>query len=563
MLFNNAYAPNPRLSDKQVKPFSRVFLWITILVYVFYGFFNRDPWKNEDVIGFTSIYKLIDTPFFEWNKTISLLSWGKTGSLYYLFSAITAKFFIFLSVRVDHAVRIGATLLLLGSIFLIWKSVFKLCFYKNFVPYEYPLGGQPSKYKYAKCMADIGALLFCSCIGAILRIHETTPFILGIFLTSLLCYTIIYQGRLLVMLFLNALCLLISLYFNHSILAVFMYFILLFNGLDYVLFRFKYINDNINSKYFFLIKIVISILPILISFFYFNLIGSINYKSIITRLNILLIQYPTFTWPILPFAFYAFLYWRNESVVQKLMILNFISIFIFIFDTKLHQGYFLYAIPVLCILASLAFAKISITMHKAIIGFNIILFSLLLCALWIIWINWQDNIHVIKYLYHVNHDISITAVIFAGIASLVWLSMLFIYRKILLNPPIWLSSYLMASGLTISWVVIVHLWLPAVNQIKTYRYVFNTINLYVKDSCVKSHNLQAPQMASLYYMAKFKIGNNCKFILSYMPYTKNLSDIDIVPPDNSILVWQGRRLLDKDESFYLWQSLEYKNNMPL
>ncbi|MFM2343654.1 MAG: hypothetical protein RLZZ210_262 [Pseudomonadota bacterium] len=512
MLFNKIYASNPRLVDKQVKPFSRVFIFAIVMLYVFYGFFNRDPWKNEDVIGFASILKLINTPFLNWNSTISLLPWNENGTAYYLFSAFISKIFIFLSVRVDHAVRIGAILLVLTTIYCIWKSVFILCLNRNFAPYEYPLGGQPEKDKYAKCMADISVLLFCGCIGAILRIHETTPFILGMCINSFVCYIIVDNLK--------------RNYHKHLKLA--------FNILCFLIL----IYANYNSSYL-------------------NNPNGFSFQTVLERLNVMVVQYPTFTWPLVPFAIFAFLCWYNQSIMQKLMLINLIAILVFIFDSKLHQGYFLYALPSLCILASLAFAKMPTNIHKIIIGFNIILFSFLLFSLWIIWVCWQNNIYLIKYLYYVNHDITLSAIIFATCATLLWFSTLYIYRNIVLEPPIWLSPYLMASGLTISWVVIVHLWLPAVNQIKTYRYVFNTINLYVNDSCVSVHDLQAPQMASLSYMAKFKVGNNCKFTLSYMPYTKNL--LEITPPNNSVLVWQGRRLLDKDESFYLWKSVEDKN----
>ena len=537
-LFNKADYTNPRLFHQQAIPLNRIYIILLSVIYIFYGFFSRDPWKNEDVIGFGSIYSLIKKPISSWYDIYSL-TWDSYGQIYYIYSGLITKFLLLFDVRVDHAIRIGTILLLFLILFLIWKISYNIATRKNFIPYVYPLGGEPSTTNYARCIADMSVMLFCSCIGSILRIHETTPFIFGIFLICLLIYT-----RLLRRFIFGILVLGVIVLFNHPLLSIICIFYIIYTYLK----DFSYIFKN---SYIFHILTVVYLVAII--FFLKHNFNYLSLELVQDRLNILATQFPTFTWPLLPFSIFSFFIWYKDKTVRLLFLQIILVIFLFLLDKQLHQAYFLYTLPSLCILSSLCFTKTSNAINKGIINFSIIGFSVLIISMWVIWGCWQLGIQTVNYLNFLNNDFTFKSIVFALGFTLLWIFIITNVKTLIERKVIWATPFIMSTGLTISWAIIVYLWLPAVNQVKTYRYVFNTINLYTKNSCVKVENLQAPQLASMSYMGNFKIGNNCQFILTYSPYKND--DVLYVPKD-AVLIWQGRRILDKNEAFYLWKIQE-------
>ncbi len=501
----------PRLTSRQTQPIGRPHLYTLVLLYAFYGFFSRDPWKNDDVVGFASIYKLIKTPLYDWDNVLSLLYWNKGGDLYYVLSAIMAKLLIALNIRIDHSLRIATILFIVLTIYLIWSALFKLAKYIVFKPYEYPLGGHTDIHHYAICIADMGVFMFCACIGASLRLHETTPFILGMLNIAFVCQQIIYA--------------------RYKTLFV------------YLIFCIAYI-------FFFISKDFINMI-------------SFDMLYIYEKFSRLLLQYPTFTWPALPLAIYGLYIWRCK-IMYAIAFILFSIIALFVFLPSLNQAYFLYTLPPLCILASLGLIKLPFNIHKVIINFSIVFFSILLITLWSLWLLWYNNIILLPQLYYLNLIFTWKACIYAILTSLAWIIILVKYRKIWFNPFIWSSSYIMCLGLVVNWMLIVHLWMPAVNQAKTYRNVFNTINAHVQNNCVSIKGLKAPQLASLLYMAKFKIADDCPFILLYQDIANinsnnlnNSNDTNIKSNSDAILIWQGARILDRVEQFYLWELLSH------
>jgi hypothetical protein len=494
----------PRLTHQQTQTIGRLHLYTIILFYAFYGFFSRDPWKNDDVVGFTNIYKLIQIPLNDWKDLWALPSLHSSGDLYYILSAIVAKLLIVLNVRIDHSLRIATILFILITIYFIWISLFKLAQYAIFKPYEYPLGGHANIDNYATCIADMGAFMFCACIGASLRLHETTPFIFGMLNIAFVCQQIIYA--------------------RYKTLVLYAVLFVAYMGI--------FITPNILA---------------------YTSILNFNIDNIYDKLKAFISQYPTFTWPALPLAIYTAYVYRFKIIYYIVGI--FVCIIgLYIFASSGNQAYFLYTLPPVCILAGLGLVKLPFNVHKAIINFSMVFFSILLITIWGIWLLWYNKIIVLQYLYYLNLSFTWKALIYSILVSIAWLFMLIKYRHIWSNPYIWSSAYIMCFGLVVNWMLIVHLWMPTVNQAKTYRGVFNKINTYVGNSCVSIQGLKKPQIASLLYMAKFKIEKNCPFVLSYQGNVLNTNDLTNIKPNaDAVLIWQGSRLLDKTEQFYLWE----------
>jgi hypothetical protein len=503
----------------QTQNLPRIYLYALLSLYIFYGFFNRDPWKNEDVIGFSKILMLAKRNIYSYAN----YSNDVAGGLYYIYSATVTKLFIFLNVRLVHSVRIGSLILVILILYAIWKSLFKLMHHPTFIPYKYPLGGESSIKNYAISMADNGTLLFTSCVGIILPMHETSFYVFNLAIISYICLISVYV-------YVYASCpykpIFSMLYGGLLGFLICLFALLYFNNYDYMIM-------DASDKFNFSLRFMFA------------------------RLHSIVALYPTFTWPILPLAIAGFCCWSFNRFVQFLLMVCLISYVCFLCSVQFKQNHFLYTLPFMLILSTLLFAKLKPNMSKVIVQFNVLVYFVLICGLWGVWFFWQlSNINFVSYLSYVNKDYDLRSIFFAALATLVWLCSLFYIKKIAKTPAIWLAPFSMSSGLIFSWVIIIHLWMPAVNQVKTYRYVFNTIDLYVKNDCVILDGLKEPQIASVYYMAKFKVGkpnDKCAFILNYMPYI-NDATVDLgVYKSNYNLIWQGRRILDKDERFSLFK----------
>lgn len=120
---------------------------------------------------------------------------------------------------------------------------------------------------------------------------------------------------------------------------------------------------------------------------------------------------------------------------------------------------------------------------------------------------------------------------------------------------IWRAVVISASGTTLTWVLLMTLWLPTINYAKTYQAVAaRLVAATPKDAkCINSTHLGDGQLGSFVYFTslKFRDDPKCDLWISNQPgmARKTAEQIGI----NLELIWEDRRVSDRNERLRLYK----------
>lgn len=123
---------------------------------------------------------------------------------------------------------------------------------------------------------------------------------------------------------------------------------------------------------------------------------------------------------------------------------------------------------------------------------------------------------------------------------------------------LWRSVVLSSAGTTLMWVLLMTLWLPIVNYSRTYRDVAQQIAAHLPPDyeCISPVRLGDAQIATFAYFGDmhFSFTDDCDVILRQ-------DRADFGEPSSISqyvwrLVWEGRRVADRDERFRLYERIE-------
>ena len=117
-------------------------------------------------------------------------------------------------------------------------------------------------------------------------------------------------------------------------------------------------------------------------------------------------------------------------------------------------------------------------------------------------------------------------------------------KDVLRMPIIWLS------GITAGWGLAMTLWLPFLDDAKSYRAVATAMQGNVPaNACVTGRNLTEPQRAMFHYYSGVIAGRECPLLLLH-------TDKPVAPALDRewTLVWRGTRPGDDKEFFWLFST---------
>jgi len=125
---------------------------------------------------------------------------------------------------------------------------------------------------------------------------------------------------------------------------------------------------------------------------------------------------------------------------------------------------------------------------------------------------------------------------------------------------LWRGSMLCASGVTITWVLLVLLWMPAVDYVRSYRPMSAEINDKLtalsnvpgQKACLRSQALGVGPQASLYVFDNIQItyDSQCPFVLQQTT-RKKLAEGLTGYSDNASVLWMGSRGADRFDRYRL------------
>lgn len=572
-----------RLTAAATSTLPRFVLVLITAIYGLLGIFGRDPWKNDDAAGFGAMWTLANGSWLDWllphiDGRAEILA----GPLPYWLGASLIGLFGPLMGPTNAAALYSA-----GCFFLsctaIWHAAYLLGRRPEVQPTAFALGGQPQARDYGRTLADSALMIFLACIGLALRAHETTPALAQLLGVSTVLYGMVrgldkpLQGGLWTGLGLAVIALSASLWL----------FVLIFIGLiiSLIVCEVKPHPKWLASTW--LIALLgIGVWPLLwwmsglttgqmqIAWQAWWSNDAIQMVISAKSSGFLARNLPLYAWPVWPLALWSIWFWRkgannplggirNPNLALPLGIV--IAVLVYQTHlTALSEQSLLLIIPPLVIWACFSLPIIKRSVISFIDWFALLTFTLLGAFIWIMWFAMTTNLpaglarNVAKKVPGFIPEFSWLALIAAIAVTILWVSVVK-WRTSRAPKVIWRAVVISAAGTTLTWVLLMTLWLPTINYAKTYRNVAQRLVQVVPSQsvCINSMHLGDGQLASFIYFTKLKFKDDvhCDLWISNQPgearkTAKRLNK-------SLILIWEDRRVSDRSERLRLYKVLSH------
>jgi len=563
-----------RLTASATSALPRWLLLAICIIYASFGLFGRDPWKNEDAAGFGVMWTMANGDARDWLLP-NLVGKAPTadGPLMYWLGASAIRL---LSPWVDasNASRIVTGLLFCLACAFVWYSAYLLGRRDEAQPFKYAFGGEPEPRDYGRTLADGALLILLACFGLAERGHETTPQLAQFAGTAMLLYGLVrsldkpIHGGIVwgvaigvvglssspVLVFALLLCTLAMTIIVKQVRAA----PLLIYGLPVAI-----------------VLIAAWVLPTLHYFpddgewwlrqwwrnsfsFFSGTPGSI-FGYAIKNL-------PLFTWPAWPLALWAFVSWgglrRSPHVGVPLSIIGPLLVLV-VLQAHETNRLFMLLLPPLSVLATFALPTLKRGAINAIDWFAMLSFTIIGSLVWLVWTagmfgfpaSMARNLARLAPGFH--PEFKLISFVCAVAVTVCWF--LLARWRLARHPKVlWRSVVLSSAGTTLMWVLLMTLWLPVVNYSRTYRDVAEQIadHLPPDYTCISPVRLGDAQIATFAYFGgmHFAFDEDCDVILRQDP--ADYGEPSSMSAFQWKLVWEGRRVADRDERFRLYVRIE-------
>ena len=566
-----------KLTAASTASIPRVIIFSLTLVYGLAGLFERDPWKNEDAIGFGVMWTLHHGGLQDW--LVPHLA-GRDASMgaplpYWLGALLMDWFGPF--VGLANATRIYSALCFFAAALAIWYASYLLGRRPEVQPMSFALGGQPHAKEYGMTLADGALLIFLACVGIAQQAHETTPMMAQLMGVSLMLYGTIrgldkpWQGGIW-----TGLGLAIVILSGNLIMAA-----LLAIGTASAVaasnarLRFRWSITSIALGFIGLI-----FWPLL--WLYFDLSAAQQANALEGWLNWPLMQaYPSYkslsflsinfwlyAWPVWPLALIALVHWVGQKKAGSWRAPHICiplgialgGLLYNLFRTEANDHDLIILIPPLSVLAVFSLPILKRNLISFIDWFAMLSFTVIGFMIWLIWFAKITGFpastasNVGRYIPGFQAEFNLTTFIAAIIITSLW-GLVIRWRTSRAPKVIWRCLIISASGTTLMWVLLMTLWLPTINYAKTYQYVAQRLTQAVPKEayCIDTTHLGYSQLASFDYFTRLPLRDdlNCPWLLTHNP--NEVQGLGHLNREKLTLLWEDRRAADRDERLRLYQ----------
>ena len=566
-----------KLTAASTASMPRIIILAVTCVYAFSGLFGHDPWKNDDAVGFGTMWMVAfgnvhDVLFPHISGRDILIGpplpyWIGGLSIQYLGPLIGDV----------NAARLTSGIFFLASTSAIWYATYLLGRRKEVQPMAFALGGEPSPKEFGKTIADGAVLIFLACVGLAIRVHEASPLLTELFGVCFLIYGMVrgfdkplqggviggiaigiiaLSGNLWTAILLgmpSILC--ITLLHTQKVSKRMLLAFLITTTIMLSIWPLTWKFGNASQEQ------ILQAMPIWWGEYAFK--GFINLDSI----EFLGINFWSYTWPVWPLFFWGiYVGYKNSSSswrMAHLLIpgsLFFAQFVLMIFNQDLNEPFLMLLIPPMAILGAFGLPYLRRGLISFIDWLSLLSFTILAGFIWVIWFAKLTGIpavtanNISRYLPGFVAQFEPIKLIIALIITLIWV-LIVRWRVSRAPKAIWRCLVISASGTTLMWVLLMTLWLPTINYAKTYQFVAQRFAkaLPEKVDCIDSSFLGNAQLASFTYFTKLPLEDNqtCDFKLTHS--SAEAKAATLLNHQLLTLIWEDRRESDKDERLRLYR----------
>ncbi len=510
--------PTPAIvAQGAVQRLPRAALLLFCIAYALPGLIGRAPWKSADMASFGYMLEMARGNT-SWTDPMLLgLRPEADGLLPYWLGALAIQGF---GGWMDPAAaaRLPFFVLLGMAMVAAWYAAYFLARKPQAQPVAFAFGGEARPSDYARAIADGGLLALIACLGLAQLGHEITTSVAQLCFAAVAFYGVAAIGQrrgLPEVATLLGLCGL-ALSGAPSLAALF--------GLGSALLHVLAVRDDAtDNRWRAVAAIAVATLAVIAVATALDLwrwrvllpqdAGSKDWRT----LGRLLVW---FTWPAWPLVLWTLWRWRFQIFTRSVNLhlalpLWFAAVTLTAtLTTKPADRALLLALPALATLAAFALPTLQRSVAALIDWFTLLFFTGCGVVIWVVWIAMQTGFpkqpaaNVLRQAPGFEAVFSLPVFLVALAATLVW-GWLVHWRVGRHRAAIWKSMVLPAGGAALCWVLLMTLWMPLLDFVRSYTVVVRNVSTVVgTPECIQEIGLSREQIAAFQYHGGFKILSN-------------------------------------------------------
>jgi len=501
--------PSPAIvAQDAVRRLPRWALLLLCLAYVVPGYVGRDPWKSADLAAFGIMRELASEASWTawWHPSLMGLAPDTPALLPYWLGAWALQWAP-AWVAPDFAARLPFLLMLAGTLAVTWYAVYDLARHPGAQPVAFAFGGEARATDYARALADGGLLALIATLGLAQFSHETTPA-----LGQLFCSTLVFGGLAGLPFRPRAAPVALVVGLPGLVLCGAPSIALIFGGVATLgLLRpsAEHLPPALRRRAGLVLgatTLASAALAWFSGLLSWQLADPGSGWGNPRALGRLLLW---FTWPAWPLVLWALWRWRRQ--LGQLGRQRHLGLPLLIAGvpvactvaTPAGDRALLLALPAMACLAALALPTFKRGAAALIDWFTVLFFSAWTLIIWVVWISMQTGVpaqpaaNVARLAPGFQPSFQWLAFIAALAATAAWIA-LARWRTGRHRTALWKSLVLPAAGATLCWLLLMTLWLPALNYARGYAPQMRQVRQLVGDApCVQVHGLSVAQVAAV------------------------------------------------------------------
>jgi hypothetical protein len=492
--------PTPALvTQRAAQRLPRWALMLLCAAYLLPGQFGREPWKNADITAFGYMSSLAEgrSP---WTAPALAGLPGDGALLPYWLGALSIKALPF--VDPANAARVPFALLLAATLALIWFTTQHLARTAGAQPGAFAFGGEAAPLDYARALADGAVLATIASLGLLQLGHETTPELVQLTGMALFMWTLAAaptRPRLAAVSAVVALTVIAASGAPTIALAL--------GASGFVICQWSRYPGALGLRPWLVLGMLAGALVAAAGHAWAWRAG-IHWTSAweLVRLS------AWFLWPGWLLALWTLWRWRQHLTYRHIAVPS-VGVAVALV-ASLSMGAsdraLLLAVPGIAVLAAFALPTLKRSAGSAIDFFSVFFFTALAIAIWVFYLGMMTGtpakaaLRIAHLLpgFEARFSAPLLALAIAGMAA--WLALVR-WRTARVQHALWKSLVLPASGVALSWLLLLTLGLPVIDYARSYRPWVYMIAQHVPNGTCVAAQLPRSALAALENYTNWRI----------------------------------------------------------
>ena len=546
-------SPTPALvTQRGARRLPRVALLLLSAAYVLPGLFDRDPWRNADLVAYAQMAAIAEGRTAWLAPTLG----GVPGDTALLPHWLGALFIALLSPLIDSdvAARLPFALLLALTMASVWYTTFHLARTEAAQPAAFAFGGEADPVDYARAIADGALLALIATLGLLQLGHETTPELAQLFGVSLFLWALAsapyrhWQPRLGVI---AALALLAGSGAPAMAAAIGI-------GGFVVCQRSSYPEVRRCVPWVAVATLVAALLASALDAWRLRALPLAP-----ADLWPIARQWAWFLWPSWLLVLWTLWRWRRQ-LLNRHIALPLVVVAVALVSSVAMRGSdraLLLALPGMAVLAAFALPTWKRSTSAAVDWFSMFFFSAAAITIWVVYTSLMVGVpakpaaNVTRLVPGFDAPFAPVELAFAIAGTVAWL-WLVRWRTGRHREAVWKSMVLPAGGVALNWLLLMTLWLPMLDYGRSSRALVERVALTVpRSACIAAPRLSTVQVAALEVFGRYRVdaragsaGGDCAFLLQGVRLSQRPE-----PPPGWALAATAQGPRDRDEALAIFR----------